>query len=58
MSQEPKKRHSRARQGKRRAAISLKISDPAHRMTNFHAMMQKEMQEKKFKKEKPAKEAE
>ncbi len=26
MSQEPKKRHSRARQGKRRASISLKVT--------------------------------
>ena len=28
MPQEPKKRHSRARQGKRRASISLAVSKP------------------------------
>jgi len=28
MSQEPKKRHSRARQGKRRASISLAVTKP------------------------------
>lgn len=32
MPQEPKKRHSRQRQGKRRASIKLVIKDYSHRL--------------------------
>ncbi|MDP3941489.1 MAG: hypothetical protein Q8Q49_04240 [bacterium] len=46
MPQEPKKRHSRARQGKRRAAISLQITDTKHKLTRFYAMLEKERTEK------------
>lgn len=46
MPQEPKKRHSRARQGKRRAAISLKVTNPKHKLTRFYAMVEKERAEK------------
>lgn len=46
MPQEPKKRHSRARQGKRRAAISLKVTDTKHKLTHFYALLEKENAEK------------
>ncbi|MEN9407170.1 MAG: hypothetical protein RLZZ455_386 [Candidatus Parcubacteria bacterium] len=46
MPQEPKKRHSRARQGKRRHAISLKVVDTKHKLTHFYAMLEKERAEK------------
>jgi len=46
MPQEPKKRHSRARQGKRRAAISLTVTNTAHKLTHFYALLEKERAEK------------
>lgn len=42
MPQEPKKRHSRQRQGKRRAAISLSVPNIAHRLNSFYKMMAEE----------------
>jgi hypothetical protein len=45
MSQEPKKRHSRARQGKRRASISHVAVDPAHRLNHFYQMQARDKAE-------------
>ncbi len=42
MPQEPKKRHSRQRQGKRRAAISLSVPNVSHRLTSFYKMLEQE----------------
>ncbi len=42
MPQEPKKRHSRQRQGKRRASIKLTIPNTAHRLAKFYKMIEKE----------------
>ncbi len=36
MAHEPKKRHSRARQGKRRAALNLTVTSAAHRLTKYN----------------------
>lgn len=52
MPQEPKKRHSRARQGKRRAAISLHVTDTKHKLTHFYAMLEKDRAEKEAKQQK------
>lgn len=57
MPQEPKKRHSRARQGKRRAAISLKVTNTAHKLTHFYALLEKERAEKAEKQTKQPKNA-
>ena len=56
MPQEPKKRHSRARQGKRRASIKLVARDPKHKLTHFYALMEKDRSEiqKKQKSETPS----
>jgi ribosomal protein L32 len=35
MPHEPKKRHSRARQGKRRASISLTVTNLSHRLAKY-----------------------
>lgn len=40
MPQEPKKRHSRQRQGKRRAAISLAVPNVSHRLHNFYKIVE------------------
>lgn len=42
MPQEPKKRHSRQRQGKRRASIKLSIPNPAHRLTKADMYLREE----------------
>ncbi|MBI2443552.1 MAG: hypothetical protein HYV40_06655 [Candidatus Levybacteria bacterium] len=49
MPQEPKKRHSRARQGKRRASISLRVIDTRHKLTHFSAMLAQQRVEKQAK---------
>lgn len=42
MPQEPKKRHSRQRQGKRRSSIKLSIPNTAHRLAKFYKMLDKD----------------
>ncbi|MDQ5900670.1 MAG: hypothetical protein QG600_248 [Patescibacteria group bacterium] len=42
MPQEPKKRHSRQRQGKRRAAISLGVPSISHRLKNFYKALEQD----------------
>lgn len=42
MPHEPKKRHSRQRQGKRRASIHLTIGDPSHRLARVQSYLASE----------------
>ena len=44
MPHEPKKRHSRQRQGKRRASIKLNITDSSHRLARFQSYLTQEKQ--------------
>jgi ribosomal protein L32 len=41
MAHEPKKRHSRARQGKRRSALNLTITSASHKLTKFLKLQSK-----------------